>query len=416
MQRPRVSGLGSAFVLSLGTLCVLSLLTALRPARTAAQEPAVELLPYAQAHHLESRRLGERRRVLVRLPASYETTRRAYPVLVVLDAETQFEHTVGLVHFLARDGRIPEMIVVGIANTERTRDLTPPAEVLAHVFATARGDTIRRTFPAAGGSESFLGFIEDELLPWVDARWRAAPYRVLFGHSFGGLFATYAFARPASAFRAFIAASPSLWWDEGRAVDTVALAAARTDRDLLYLSMGDEGRVMVEPIERLAGRLEAEAAPGLTWRYDRWAGESHNTAPHRSVLAALELLFDGWALPYSTEPDAVNAHYRALEERFGFPAAPSETLVSYIASSLAAAGEDGHALEILQLGAALYPGSAAALGALAEMLTETGRCDEAATAARAALEGARRTEDDLLPHQRRVADIAETCRAAPTFR
>ena len=46
------------------------------------------------------------------------------------DGEAQFAHTAATVEFLARNARVPEMIVVAIGNTDRTRDLTPTKATL----------------------------------------------------------------------------------------------------------------------------------------------------------------------------------------------------------------------------------------------------------------------------------------------
>src|SRR5687768_18290092 len=74
---------------------------------------------------LQSKMLDETRTILVRTPASYAAGTRAYPVLYMTDGDRQIGHTAAVVDFLAREGRMPEVIVVGINNTDRTRDLTP---------------------------------------------------------------------------------------------------------------------------------------------------------------------------------------------------------------------------------------------------------------------------------------------------
>jgi predicted alpha/beta superfamily hydrolase len=63
------------------------------------------------------------------------------------------------------------MIVVGIQNVDRRRDYTPDKVV-----------TVREN--NSGGGESFLSFLEDELIPELDQKYRTAPYRILFGFLF----------------------------------------------------------------------------------------------------------------------------------------------------------------------------------------------------------------------------------------
>ena len=135
---------------------------------------------------IDSKILGEARSVLIRTPASYATGARSYPVLYLTDGDRQLPHTAATIDFLTREGRMPEVILVGITNTDRTRDLTP-----THVDQTAL-DGQQFRFPTSGGADKFLSFIETELIPYVEANYRTEPFRILAGHSFGGLFAMHA--------------------------------------------------------------------------------------------------------------------------------------------------------------------------------------------------------------------------------
>src|SRR5687767_11622017 len=123
--------------------------------------------------------LGEERTILVRTPPGYERNDLRYPILYMTDGDAHLLHTSGTVSFLARNGRMPEMIIVGITNTDRTRDLTPTRVS----SMTLPNGTMQ--FPTSGGADKFLKFIETELIPQVEAKYRAQPYRVLAGHSFG---------------------------------------------------------------------------------------------------------------------------------------------------------------------------------------------------------------------------------------
>ena len=151
--------------------------------------------------------LGEERTILVRTPPGYAASTIRYPVLYLTDGDAQIGHTAATVAFLARNGRMPEMIIVGVTNTDRTRDLTPTKAELA-----GAGGTVNQ-FPTSGGSDKFLAFFERELIPKIEAGYRTAPFRVFAGHSFGGLFATYAAVAKPDLFNALIAVSPTLFWD-----------------------------------------------------------------------------------------------------------------------------------------------------------------------------------------------------------
>jgi predicted alpha/beta superfamily hydrolase len=99
---------------------------------------------------------------------------------------------------------------VGIANTDRTRDLTP-----THADIKNPDGTTVTAFPTSGGADRFLDFIQTEPIPEIEKRYRTAPYRIFAGHSVGGLLAIHALITRPDLFNAYIAVSPSLQWDNG---------------------------------------------------------------------------------------------------------------------------------------------------------------------------------------------------------
>src|SRR6185295_12576295 len=148
---------------------------------------------------LKSSVLGEERTILVRTPAGYAKNKAGYPVLYMTDGDAHMGHTASTIEFLARNGRMSEMIVVGITNTDRTRDLTPTKAVGPQAAQ----------FPTAGGADNFLKFIATEVIPEIENRYRVQPYRVLAGHSFGGLFAVHTLITKPELFNSYVAVSPS---------------------------------------------------------------------------------------------------------------------------------------------------------------------------------------------------------------
>src|SRR5262245_31980988 len=112
---------------------------------------------------LKSTVLGEDRVVLVRTPPGYETNKLKYPVLYMTDGDTHIGHTASTVEFLTQNSRMSDLIVVGIVNTDRTRDLTP----VKSTDKTPAGDL---RFPTSGGADNFLKFIQTELIPEIEER------------------------------------------------------------------------------------------------------------------------------------------------------------------------------------------------------------------------------------------------------
>lgn len=136
------------------------------------QEPQVASVVHTR-HTIDSTVLGEERTILIRVPAGYQL----FPVVYMLDAHPpQNAMMVGLIEQQVWGGQMPEMIVVGIQNTNRTRDLTPTKTDRA----------------GSGGGDKFLQFLETEVMPLVEKNYRTRPFRVFAGHSLGGLAVVYA--------------------------------------------------------------------------------------------------------------------------------------------------------------------------------------------------------------------------------
>lgn len=297
-----------------GVLLVACGMSLLVPERVAAQPG--ESVVIGKNVELFSEVLDENRPLIIGTPRRYETSEERYPVVYLLDGDAHFHHTTGTGDYLARTGRMPEVITVAIPNTDRGRDLTPPS---AQEFD-------REHFPTHGGADAFLRFISDELMPWVDSEYRTRPHSTLIGHSFGGLFAIHALLTRPDVFDAYIAISPSLQWDDQR----LALEAASVFENTpeltadLYMTVGNEGRALLGGVRKLAGALDEHAPKGFRWAFRLMEEESHVSVPLRSTRQGLEAVFDGWNLhdvlaTYERGGlAAIDEHYSRGGARFGY--------------------------------------------------------------------------------------------------
>lgn len=153
-----------------------------------------------------SKILNETRDIYIQLPDSYKSdSQEKYPVVFILDGDV-FLPTVVNVHDYYSGGFMPEMVIVGISNSEnRTRDLTTSKI------------TSRRGMPyneENGEAETFLSFIKSELVPFVEDNYPVTNYRTLIGHSYAGLFTIYTLINQPELFANYISIDPSLDWDD----------------------------------------------------------------------------------------------------------------------------------------------------------------------------------------------------------
>lgn len=158
---------------------------------------------------IQSKILNEKRKIWIYVPPNDGTSekfeKKRYPVVYLLDGDFIFLQTVSIIqqlHPFWGDPVCPEMIVVGIPNTDRMRDLTP-----THVVYEPGDST-------SGGGEKFISFIERELMPYIDHKYPTEPYKILIGHSLGGLAVMQAFVHHTNLFNSYVAIDPSVWWDK----------------------------------------------------------------------------------------------------------------------------------------------------------------------------------------------------------
>ncbi len=357
-------------------------LLTLAVAVTAAAAFAGEPITIGETVTIESKVLGETRTVLISTPARYAQRSDRYPVLYMTDGNAHLLHTRGTVDFLSRNGLMPDLIVVSVANTDRTRDLTP-----TRAFRTLDEGT-RQEVANSGGADRFLEFFERELFPYVEANYRTSPYRLFAGHSLGGLLALHVFAGHPDMFDAIIAVSPSLQWDDDHILKRVS-QALQSGGDLhktLFVTMGDEERNEKSPtrFERLQGILRKAKVQGLSWSSRLMTDEDHGTVVLRSHYFGLRAVFDGWRLPVDPQTRAYNggiaemaAHYAGLAKRFRVSAQPAEATVNQLGYQYLGRNEVETALTFFRYNVQLYPASANVYDSLGEALERAGKSVEA---------------------------------------
>lgn len=323
---------------------------------------------------IDSKVLGEQRTVAISLPDSYErASTQHFPVLVLLDGPEQLAHTESLVRFLARGDKSPEMIIVAVANTQRSRDLTPALPADAKTPRPVNSEA------ATGGANAFLAFLSDELLPTVDQRYRTAPWRGLLGHSYGGLFGLHALVQKPELFRAYLLASPSLWWGDGepgrRALAAWPHLQSLPKQRLLYLTSGEREQGIADSVDALVKQLRQQPAPradGLHWSSAHLPGDDHGTTPHLTWLNGLRLAFAQWAYDMPERPTPADyaaylAHRHQRAARYGVEADPTLFELTRFAVAHAQAAQPRQALALACQLAQRWGDNRRAFGALSRI-------------------------------------------------
>lgn len=316
-------------------------------------------------HKINSSILGEERTVLVRVPAGYNQADARFPVVYMLDAHApQNAMMAGMLDAQAWGGTMPEMILVGIQNTNRNRDLTP---------------TKTEQRAGSGGGDKFLEFIEKEVVPTVEKNYRTQPFRVFAGHSLGGLTAVYAFLSRPDLFNAYIAASPVLHYDNDFAIKR-AEEVFKQNKDwkkTMFIALGDEP-AYTKGFNSFQDLLKKTKPKNFEYEFRQFPEDNHGSVVLPAYYAGLRKVFNGWQPPASGNIADLESHYKNLSKRFGYEIKTPENTLNQIGYQLLGANRNDEAIAAFRKNVENYPNSANVYDSLAEALEKTGQMKQSA--------------------------------------
>jgi predicted alpha/beta superfamily hydrolase len=299
----------------------------------------------------DSKKLNEKRTIWIHVPESAKKDpKKKYPVVYLLDAEWNFASVASTFSFLSSvngNNFWPEAIIVGIVNTNRKRDLTP-----THVVDGLWIDSAMAS--VSGGGETFMAFIEKELIPHIDSVYPTTQYRILVGHSLGGLMVINALLHHQNLFKGYIAIDPSMWWDNQRVLQEVegTLKATAYSGQSLFLAMAHtqpgemdtlslrkdttSGTLHSRSILKLANYLMAKSPNGLQASFRYYDQDTHSSVPLIATYDALHFIFKDYPLVikdrYYLDPkfdftSFLRTHFENLTSEYGMTDANGKTLL-----------------------------------------------------------------------------------------
>lgn len=242
-----------------------------------------------------SNELSEKRILNIYLPEGYnQNDSTKYPIIYLLDgsADEDFIHIVGLVQFNSFEWikQIPKSIVVGIATVDRRRDFTFPTTIPED----------KKAYPTSGHSNKFIAFMEKELQPYIEKKYKGSANKTIIGQSLGGLVATEILLKKPTLFNRYIIISPSLWWDNGSLLnqEIKLLQNNFSQQTDIYIGVGKEGltptenpRVMEVDSNVLADKIKELKNKNIKVYFDYLPQENHATIMHQAVSNSFKLLY-----------------------------------------------------------------------------------------------------------------------------
>lgn len=326
-----------------------------------------------QDDELYSKVLGEKRELIIKLPKNYDkNTKHKYPVLYLLDGPDQINQTSGPLDSLNRYELIPELIVVALKNTHRDRDFTPTVDKEWHT--------------ETGGADNFLDFLETELKPYINRKYRTFDYSILAGHSLGGLLTLYSLQTRPSLFQAHFTFSPSIWWNESMLVKNMKpfLGSNTKLRNYLYINMGNEPGDMRKGFNELDTLLKNNSPEYFRSKAELFEQEEHVTTPIIGQYYAIRDLYSNWRVRIAkfvegADPvESIIRHYRILTQRYGYEILPPEKIFNEAGYYYLYAKKDTKSsIKLFKYNVDTYPQSGNAYDSLAEVLEVDGQLAEA---------------------------------------
>jgi predicted alpha/beta superfamily hydrolase len=338
---------------------------------------------------IPSKILGQKRTVLIHMPVSNGgdkvKDRGRYPVVYLLDGPENFNSVVSIVEHMEESSLCPPMIIVGIAQVDRLSELTTGVD---------------KEFPnAAGNGDKFMGFVEKELIPYIDTTYPTTTYKTFIGHSVGGLTVVNTLLHNPNLFNAYVSLDGALWWREQQVVKeakTILPAHAYAGKKL-FMAMANR---MERGVDTLSVQKDTSSSTdlirsnlnfikelvrnkknGLNFQYKLYENDDHGSVRLIGEYDALRFIFWFYKLKiYDSELRNPNfdlesllvTHYKRVSEQMGYSVKPSESQVNNLGYQMLRTKQLKKSEALFKLNVANNPGSANCYDSLGDFYLETG--------------------------------------------
>lgn len=214
--------------------------------------------------------LGQDRELIIHVPRNHDPGKK-YPVMYVLDGSSQDQHIADKFDSLSLLGLTPQTIIVGIPNmsgANRTLQLVPP-------FMLTDPD---KPDSPKGTADTFLSFMESELVPFIEEKYGASGLRSFAGNSRGGLLVMYSLILKPDLFTGRFCFSTPFWRQDNLLTSRVSefLSSKKRLNSFIYLSVGaNETENIRTGLGAMKQSLEKNARKGLIWYSQYTPGVDH---------------------------------------------------------------------------------------------------------------------------------------------
>ncbi len=225
-----------------------------------------------------SLKLNGEREITIGLPKNYDKNpEKKYPLVIILDGDYLFDPFLGALRYGAYWDDLPETITVGISqnkNNERESDST---------YGENTG------LPIDQGS-AFFEFIGLELIPYIQEKYRLAPFKIIAGHDTTAGFLNFYLYKDVPLFDGYISMSPIL--AKGM-INEIPKRLSVIEKPIFYYLSTADGDIkkMQTNIRELDSVVSTVSNSKLNYKFNDFKGENHYSMVSISIPKALSSFF-----------------------------------------------------------------------------------------------------------------------------
>ncbi|MCP4728397.1 MAG: tetratricopeptide repeat protein [bacterium] len=315
--------------------------------------------------------MGEDRTLLIHLPRNYETSNISYPVVFHLYGQQihrNFGYSMNILETMSVDGRIPQMILVGVANTDRYRD-----------------NLVLNNEGSPAGADKFLDFFEKELIPFIESNYKTKDYRIFVGPQASAVFGLYTIMEKPQMFNTFILDSPFLNPTNSEYLMNRAqsyFTKERTLNNFMYIKYETDAREhILDYTARFKDRVDANTPKEFQYIIRKKETEG-DFVKLQDIKEALNVIFSGYILPddfVMNELKDIRDYYKKLSDKVGFEIEVPSMMLTFEGDKLIQERKYNEAIEMFNYDLEIYPHSLNSWLRLGETYRTLGDLEKAVT-------------------------------------
>ncbi|CAL2075443.1 alpha/beta hydrolase-fold protein [Tenacibaculum sp. 190524A05c] len=322
---------------------------------------------------IDSKHIDETRTIHIALPKDYHKSTKKYPIILILDNGLLFNTTSAIVNQLSSTSRMPESIVISMSPGEKHRSYFAP-----NLYSNNRN----RKYNYGDNQEKFVQYLEYDLLPLIEKKYRVNSFKTLIGFSPSSIIGLHTLLHKPNLFQAYICFAAGNIIGDGYKKDERLInnlealyEKSRLKHNYLYVVSGGKDTesqpFITKNIEDFNSKLSKFNNQNIHIKAEIIEGEGHTDVILPGLINAFEFIFPKkkWMIDYleliekeGSAKENILAFYKKLSDEYGFETYPNADRL-YSMSCLKNVGrrlarkESKEAVEIFQYWTELYPTS-----------------------------------------------------------